>query len=44
MLSAKKIERPKMLSAKKIEHLRKVPGRYRDGGDGGVHGLYLSVP
>jgi len=32
------------LSAKKIEKLRKTVGRYRDDGDGGVRGLYLSVP
>jgi hypothetical protein len=32
------------LSAKKIIELRKTVGRYRDNGEGGVHGLYLSVP
>jgi integrase len=32
------------LTAKGIEKLRKVVGRYRDDGDGGVRGLYLSVP
>ena len=32
------------LSAKKIEQLRKIVGRFRDDGEGGVHGLYLSVP
>jgi integrase len=32
------------LSAKRIEKLRKTVGRYRDDGDGGVHGLYLNVP
>jgi integrase len=32
------------LSAKRIEKLRHIVGRYRDGGDGGVRGLYLSVP
>jgi integrase len=32
------------LSAKRIEKLRKTVGRYRDDGEGGVRGLYLSVP
>jgi hypothetical protein len=31
------------LSAKGIEKLRKVPGRYRDDGEGGVRGLYLQI-
>jgi integrase len=33
-----------MLTAKRIEQLRKTPGRYRDDGEGGVQGLYLNVP
>jgi hypothetical protein len=32
-----------MLTAKKIERLRQQPGRYLDGGDSGVEGLYLQV-
>lgn len=32
------------LTAKRIEKLRKTVGRFIDSGDGGVRGLYLSVP